>query len=30
MAGIVTGIGGIASSASYYNQLSSDLINDIE
>jgi predicted histidine transporter YuiF (NhaC family) len=28
--GIGTGIGGIASSASYYNQLSADLTNDIE
>jgi hypothetical protein len=30
MAGIGTGIGGTASSASYYNQLSADLTNDIE
>jgi predicted histidine transporter YuiF (NhaC family) len=29
-AGIGTGIGGIVSSASYYNQLSVDLTNDIE
>jgi predicted histidine transporter YuiF (NhaC family) len=29
-AGIGTGIGGIASSASYYNQFSADLTNDIE
>jgi hypothetical protein len=29
-AGIGTGIGGIASSAFYYNQLSADLTNDIE
>jgi hypothetical protein len=29
-AGIGTGIGGIASSTSYYNQLSVDLSNDIE
>jgi predicted histidine transporter YuiF (NhaC family) len=28
--GIGTGIGGIASSASYYNQLSADLTDDIE
>jgi hypothetical protein len=30
MAGIGTGIGGIALSTSYYNQLSVDLTNDIE
>jgi hypothetical protein len=30
MAGVGTGIGGIASSASYYNQLFSDLTNNIE
>jgi hypothetical protein len=30
MAGLGTGIGGIASSASYYNQLSADLTNDKE
>jgi hypothetical protein len=30
MTGIGTGIRGIASSASYYNQLSGDLTNDIE
>jgi hypothetical protein len=30
MAGIGTGIGGIASSASYYNQLSVDQTNHIE
>jgi hypothetical protein len=30
MAGIGTGIGGIASSATYYNQLSTELTNDIE
>jgi hypothetical protein len=30
MAGIGTGIEGIVSSASYYNQLSVDLTNDIE
>jgi hypothetical protein len=30
MDGIGTGIGGIASSASYYSQLSADLTNDIE
>jgi hypothetical protein len=30
IAGMETGIGGIASSASYYNQLSADLTNDIE
>jgi hypothetical protein len=30
MAGIGTGIEGIASSVSYYNQLSVDLTNDIE
>jgi hypothetical protein len=30
MAGIGTGIGGIASSVSYYNQLSADLTSDIE
>jgi hypothetical protein len=30
MAGIGTGIGGIASSAAYYNQLSTELTNDIE
>jgi hypothetical protein len=30
MAGIGTGIGGIASLAFYYNQLSTDLTNDIE
>jgi hypothetical protein len=30
MAGMGTGIGGIASLASYYNQLSVDLTNDIE
>jgi hypothetical protein len=30
IAGIGTGIGGIASSPSYYNQLSEDLTNDIE
>jgi hypothetical protein len=29
-AGIRTGIGGIASSATYYNQLSTELTNDIE
>jgi methyl-accepting chemotaxis protein len=28
--GIGTGIGGIASSVSYYNQLSADITNDIE
>jgi hypothetical protein len=30
MAGVGTGIGGIASSASYYNQLFSDITNNIE
>jgi hypothetical protein len=30
MAGLGTGIRGIASSASYYNQLSTDLTNGIE
>jgi hypothetical protein len=30
MAGIGTGIGGITSSASYYNQFSADLTNDIQ
>jgi hypothetical protein len=30
MAGIGTGIGGIVSSSSYYNQFSADPTNDVE